>query len=144
MAQPHGRAELLRYGLDWLLAAAILMAMALVLDRFGRSLPPGLATVLPPMFASVRAGMRFVRSEKRPLAGREAWLASLAMTGVVAVLTLLQLLLFWNSAMIAEAREVIPGSFLALIALVLLGVVLLVNRLFLGHGIKLGLKRLEE
>ncbi|EDZ47559.1 hypothetical protein RBY4I_2777 [Rhodobacterales bacterium Y4I] len=46
--------------------------------------------------------------------------------------------------MITEAREVIPGSFLALIALVLLGVVLLVNRLFLGHGIKLGLKRLEE
>ncbi|KIC21740.1 hypothetical protein GC1_17520 [Leisingera sp. ANG1] len=127
------------------MGASVAMLLAgLLLAQFGIGMPAGLATVLPPMVASVVEGMRIAQATRAPLPGRDAWVCAAAMTAVVALLTIIQLPLYWNSPMVAEARQTIPIVFLAGIFLLLLAVILMVNRLFLGHGIKLGLKRLEE
>ncbi|UWQ28445.1 ABZJ_00895 family protein [Leisingera sp. M523] len=136
--------NLIRYGLLWMGASVAMLLLGLVLAQFGVGMPAGLATVLPPMFAAVLEGIRIAHSTRAPLAGKSAWINAAAMTGVVAVLTVIQLPLYWNTPMVAEARETIPFVYLAGIFLLLLAVILMVNRLFLAHGIKLGLKRLEE
>ncbi|MCB4457509.1 ABZJ_00895 family protein [Leisingera sp. McT4-56] len=136
--------NLIRYGLWWMGASVAMLLAGLLLGQFGIAMPAGLATVLPPMIASVVEGMRIARATRAPLPGRDAWFCAAAMTGVVAVLTIIQLPLYWNSPMVTEARQTIPFVYLAGIFLLLLAVILMVNRLFLGHGIKLGLKRLEE
>ncbi|MBY6068597.1 ABZJ_00895 family protein [Leisingera aquaemixtae] len=136
--------NLIRYGLWWMGASVAMLLAGLLLGQFGIAMPAGLATVLPPMIASVVEGMRIARATRAPLPGRDAWICAAAMTGVVAVLTIIQLPLYWNSPMVTEARQTIPFVYLAGIFLLLLAVILMVNRLFLGHGIKLGLKRLEE
>jgi len=136
--------NLIRYGLLWMAASVGMMVLGLVLSQFGVSMPAGLATVLPPMIASVLEGMRIAQATRAPLVGRTAWVNAAAMTGVVAVLTFIQLPLYWNNPVIVEARQTIPVLYLAGIFILLLAVILMVNRLFLGHGIKLGLKRLEE
>lgn len=136
--------NLIRYGLWWMGASVAMLLAGLLLGQFGIAMPAGLATVLPPMIASVVEGMRIAQATRTPLPGRDAWICAAAMTGVVAVLTIIQLPLYWNSPMVTEARQTIPFVYLAGIFLLLLAVILMVNRLFLGHGIKLGLKRLEE
>ncbi|KIC21183.1 ABZJ_00895 family protein [Leisingera sp. ANG-Vp] len=136
--------NLIRYGLIWMAASVGMMLLGLLLAQFGVGMPAGLATVLPPMVASVMEGMRIAEATREPLQGKEAWTNAAAMTGVVAVLTIIQLPLYWNNPVIAEARQTIPLLFLAGIFVLLLAVILMINRLFLGHGIKLGLKRLEE
>ncbi|WP_152612487.1 MULTISPECIES: ABZJ_00895 family protein [unclassified Leisingera] len=136
--------NLVRYGLWWMGASVAMLLAGLLLAQFGIGMPAGLATVLPPMVASVVEGMRIAQATRAPLPGRDAWVCAAAMTAVVALLTIIQLPLYWNSPMVAEARQTIPIVFLAGIFLLLLAVILMVNRLFLGHGIKLGLKRLEE
>ncbi|CUI00414.1 ABZJ_00895 family protein [Leisingera aquaemixtae] len=136
--------NLIRYGLLWMAASAGMLMLGLLLAQFGAGMPAGLATVLPPMFAAVLEGMRIAQATRAPLAGRAAWVNAAAMTGVVAVLTAVQLPLYWNNPVVAEARQTIPALFLAGVCVLLLAVILMVNRLFLGHGIKLGLKRLEE
>lgn len=136
--------NLIRYGLIWMAASVGMMLLGLLLAQFGVGMPAGLATVLPPMVASVMEGMRIAEATQEPLQGKAAWTNAAAMTGVVAVLTIIQLPLYWNNPVIAEARQTIPLLFLAGIFVLLLAVILMINRLFLGHGIKLGLKRLEE
>ncbi|WP_152615660.1 ABZJ_00895 family protein [Leisingera sp. ANG-M1] len=136
--------NLIRYGLIWMAASVGMMLLGLLLAQFGVGMPAGLATVLPPMVAAVMEGMRIAQATREPLAGKAAWRNAAAMTGVVAVLTIVQLPLYWNNPVIVEARQTIPLVFLAGIFVLLLAVILMVNRLFLGHGIKLGLKRLEE
>ncbi|WP_264212127.1 ABZJ_00895 family protein [Leisingera thetidis] len=136
--------NLIRYGLWWMGATAAMLLAGLLLAQFGTGMPAGLATVLPPMVASVAEGMRIAQATRAPLPGRDAWICAAAMTGVVAVLTIIQLPLYWNSPMVVEARETIPVLYLAGIFMLLLAVILMINRLFLGHGIRLGLKRLEE
>ncbi|OED48402.1 ABZJ_00895 family protein [Leisingera sp. S232] len=136
--------NLIRYGLVWMAASVVMLLAGVLLAQFSIGMPAGLATVLPPMVASVVEGMRVAQVAPAPLPSRDAWICAAAMTGVVAVLTIIQLPLYWNSPMVAEARETIPLVYVAGIFVVLLGVILMVNRLFLGHGIKLGLKRLEE
>ncbi|WP_152612176.1 ABZJ_00895 family protein [Leisingera sp. ANG-S5] len=136
--------NLVRYGLWWMGASVAMLLAGLLLAQFGIGMPAGLATVLPPMVASVVEGMRIAQATRAPLPGRDAWVCAAAMTAIVALLTIIQLPLYWNSPMVAEARQTIPFVFLAGIFLLLLAVILMVNRLFLGHGIKLGLKRLEE
>lgn len=136
--------NLIRYGLLWMVASVGMMVLGLLLAQFGAGMPAGLATVLPPMFAAVLEGLRIAQAARAPLAGKAAWVNAAAMTGVVAVLTLAQLPLYWNNPVVAEARAAIPVLYLAGIFVLLLAVILMVNRLFLGHGIKLGLKRLEE
>ncbi|WP_027257291.1 MULTISPECIES: ABZJ_00895 family protein [Leisingera] len=136
--------NLIRYGLLWMAASVGMMLLGLVLAQFGAGMPAGLATVLPPMFAAVLEGMRIAQATRAPLAGKTAWVCAAAMTGVVALLTIAQLPLYWNNPVIAEARATIPVLYLAGLFVLLLAVILMVNRLFLAHGIKLGLKRLEE
>jgi len=136
--------NLIRYGLWWMGGSVAMLLAGLLLAQFGIGMPAGLATVLPPMVASVVEGMRIAQATRAPLLGRHAWVCAAAMTGVVAVLTIIQLPLYWNSPMVTEARQTIPFVYLAGIFLLLLAVILMINRLFLGHGIKLGLKRLEE
>ncbi|MBY6140623.1 ABZJ_00895 family protein [Leisingera daeponensis] len=136
--------NLIRYALWWMGASVAMLLAGLLLAQFGLGMPAGLATVLPPMVASVAEGMRIAQVTRAPLPGRDAWTCAAAMTGVVAVLTVIQLPFYWNSPMVIEARQTIPFVYLAGIFLLLLSVILMVNRLFLGHGIKLGLKRLEE
>ncbi|NSY39720.1 ABZJ_00895 family protein [Leisingera sp. ANG59] len=136
--------NLIRYGLIWMAASVGMMLLGLVLAQFGAGMPAGLATVLPPMVASVLEGMRIARATRKPLQGKAAWTNAAAMTGVVAVLTVIQLPLYWNNPVIIEARQTIPHLYLAGIFVLLLAVILMINRLFLSHGIKLGLKRLEE
>lgn len=136
--------NLIRYALLWMAASVGMLLLGLLLAQFGVGMPAGLATVLPPMFASVLEGMRIAQTTRAPLAAKTAWVNAAAMTGVVAVLTLVQLPLYWNNPLMTEARQTIPALYLAGVAVLLLAVILMVNRLFLGHGIKLGLKRLEE
>ena len=136
--------NLIRYGLLWMAASVAMLLLGLLLAQFGVEMPTGLATVLPPMFASVLEGMRIAQATRAPLSGKAAWVNAAAMTGVVAVLTVVQLPLYWNNPVVAEARQTIPVLFLAGVCVLLLAVILMVNRLFLGHGIKLGLKRLQE
>ena len=136
--------NLIRYGLLWMAASVGMLLLGLLLAQFGVGMPAGLATVLPPMFASVLEGMRIAQATRAPLAAKTAWVNAAAMTGVVAVLTLVQLPLYWNNPLMTEARQTIPALYLAGVGVLLLTVILMVNRLFLGHGIKLGLKRLEE
>ncbi|AHD02816.1 ABZJ_00895 family protein [Leisingera methylohalidivorans] len=136
--------NLIRYGLLWMAASIGMMLLGLVLTQFGVGMPAGLATVLPPMFAAVLEGMRIAQTIRAPLDGKSAWVNAAAMTGVVALLTIVQLPLYWNNPVIAEARATIPALYLAGLFVLLLAVILMVNRLFLAHGIKLGLKRLEE
>lgn len=136
--------NLIRYGLLWMAASVGMLLLGLLLAQFGVGMPAGLATVLPPMFASVLEGMRIAQATRAPLAAKTAWVNAAAMTGVVAVLTIVQLPLYWNNPLMIEARQTIPPLYLAGVCVLLLAVILMVNRLFLGHGIKLGLKRLEE
>lgn len=136
--------NLIRYALLWMAASVGMLLLGLLLAQFGVGMPAGLATVLPPMFASVLEGMRIAQTTRAPLAAKTAWVNAAAMTGVVAVLTLVQLPLYWNNPLMTEARQTIPALYLAGVSVLLLAVILMVNRLFLGHGIKLGLKRLEE
>ncbi len=137
------RISLLRYAGIYIATALGLALLTWVLASFaGVRLPTGLSTALPPMLAALLEGQAFARETREPLLNDEAWSAAFRMTLVVAVINAIILggvLLFTPELTNPEVLTIVGVVFL-----VLLVVVLLVNRIFLGMGARSQLKALES
>ncbi|QDC11073.1 hypothetical protein FHY55_18350 [Oceanicola sp. D3] len=136
------RVNLMRYAGVYIAAAVGLAVLIWIADAaFGLRLPTGLSTALPPMLAALLEGQAFARAYRELAPNGEAWSIALRMTLVVAVINaviLLGMLLFTPQLADPEAFGII-----AVVFVVLLGLVLVVNRVFFGMGVKSQLKALE-
>lgn len=136
------RVNLLRYAGVYIAAAIGLAALTWAAAALlGVRLPTGLSTALPPMLAAMIEGQALARAARAPIPGGDAWREAGRMTLVVALLN--AVILAGVLTFTPELANAQAASIIGLVFLVLLGVVFLVNRFFLGLGARSQLKSME-
>lgn len=136
----------LRYGGIFIATAIGLYAVFWLLGRYaGFSQPTGAALIITPMVPAMLEGQFLARRRSGDLPGGEAWRLSLGMTGMVAIISALQvsLLLMGNPetrAIVTQLGLPLFGVIFAFCLLVVLGV----NRWFFGLGFRAERKQIEK
>ncbi|PSL17859.1 ABZJ_00895 family protein [Shimia abyssi] len=132
----------------------ILLAVLVVVASFGLSLvnidmPTGLSTILPPMVAAQMLGAKHGEATGAPLAKGEAWRLAVPMT-VCAVVVQIVLGVVWGGVMMASGVDLmatfgtvgLPG--LAIVFGLMILIIYLVNRAFLGLGVRNGMRAAQR
>ncbi|MDT8327632.1 MAG: ABZJ_00895 family protein [Roseovarius sp.] len=133
--------NLLRYAGTYTATILGIMVLAYVLDAFvGVPFPKGVGTVLPTLVASMLEGQFYARKHGAVLSKGDAWRAAFAMTAVVAVLNIALMAALMLMPGVAEMLGSLSIALWVGILVFLLGIVLLVNRFFLGFGARNELK----
>ncbi|MGH1415984.1 MAG: ABZJ_00895 family protein [Pelagimonas sp.] len=134
--------NLIRYTVIYVLAITGLMAISFALQVFTNiEMPTGVSTVLPVMMAAMLEGQRYARETKQPIEPNDAWKAALAATGVVIVVSILLVAVFFVFVPGFAGLFAALGSVGLLIVLTIsLVIVLLANRFALTMGAKNELK----
>lgn len=141
--------SLRNYAKYFVLFSVLLIAASIGLSYVNLSLPTGLGTILPPMFAAQMLGLRYGQSTGAPLAKGEAWRFAVPMT-VCAVVIQLGMMTMWvlimtdGSVDLMASFAYIGVTVLAGIFLLMVGMIYLVNRIFLGLGVRNGVKVAER
>lgn len=139
--------DLKRYALVFALTIAGLFALSYLLTMAGLQLPSGFASIAPAMIAAQVEGLRLGKVYKRPFEKREGWLLAIPMTlcGIAVNLVLLVAYIFQltgDQAMLLLDMLGVTGW---VVVFVLMGLVIyLINRLFLGLGLRHQLKAYER
>ncbi|MDJ0821490.1 MAG: ABZJ_00895 family protein [Paracoccaceae bacterium] len=127
--------NLLRYTGIYVLTGTTLMVLSVFLERaVGIALSSMISMIVPPLVAALLEGKRIARVTMAPISNGEAWRAALAATAVVAVLNVVFLGVWMLLPQVSHAMRGAELSSLGLLFAVLLGVVLLINRIFLTMG----------
>lgn len=142
----------LRFGWHWFMTS-VLMALLFsqLLKHFGVVMPRLVFGVVPPAIASMIAGIRFARTHVAMPTSREAWHFAAIGTLIVAILSVLRSLVLsgFSPALRAQfaplwtQRDPYYFAVLGAIFLIVLGVVLVINRLFFPIGVRFHLKSLS-
>lgn len=125
-----------RYALTFLLTlVAGVVVVTLLRVTFGVDLASSFLPIIPAMVAATLEGNKYARSTEAPLENRAAWKAAFVMTAIaVAFYAVLAVLLLSLSAQVQDAT--VAGGFMAAVMAVYTVVWLIMNRVFLGLGVR--------
>jgi len=121
----------------------MIVTIVLIGVNFFLKLPIGLSTFIPCMAAAMYEGQKFAEKTGETLDKKNAWRFARAATGIVFLANLVFLGLLMLTE-VGEALRDVPVIFFVFAFVVLMSVVFLTNRYFLGFGVKQGLKVAER
>lgn len=133
------------YAKYFVLFSVLFIVLGVGLSYLNLNMPSGLGTILPPMFAAQMLGMRHGQRVGQPLAKGEAWRLAVPMTACALAIQL-GMFAVWAVLMIAGGVDLMSTfaavglPTLMILLLVMVAIVYLVNRTFLGFGVRNGIK----
>lgn len=137
--------NLKKYALHYLLALVGVICATLGLAVFDMTFPSATGALIPPMVAALLAGTKHAETTMQPLAKGEAWRLALPMTlCAVAIHLVLGVIYFGMTGLLSDGLpmllKTISLATWILLAAFVFGLIYLTNRIFLGLGVRNGLK----
>ncbi|WP_422049122.1 ABZJ_00895 family protein [Shimia sp.] len=141
--------NLKKYALHYILTMFGVMGAAMALAALDIDFPDAAGGLMPSMIAAMLAGAKHAETTMQPLAKGEAWRLALPMTLCAAAIQVgFSLVYLFGSGILSEGLPVLLRTISlatwSLLALFVLAVVYLTNRIFLGMGVRNGLKAAQR